>query len=131
MTANANTALYEELTRNAGVAALVGTRIYPRMIPQDAALPAIAYMLISNSPDYTQSGHSGLWPSRYQIICTAATHDGAHALAEAVRQALDGKRQLSTLQASCFVVNVFDRSEIGPEILENSVQVDVEILYRE
>jgi len=39
-------ALYAELAGNAGVAALVSTRIYPSVIPQDSALPAIAYQRI-------------------------------------------------------------------------------------
>jgi len=131
MTASIGTYIYEELTRNPAVAALVSTRIYPGMIPQDADLPAIAYQQISNPPTYSHSGNSGLWNARVQLICVAANYLAAHALSETVRLALDGKKNLSTLRAACFIANVFDRAEIGPEILENSVQIDVEISYQE
>lgn len=135
MSANVGEALYKELTTDAGVAALVSTRVYPRMIPQDASLPACAYQLISNVPEHSHSpGRSDFWRARYQITCTALTYDGASDLAEAVTQALDGFRGIlggMVSGSSCFVENVLDSSEMGPAVLENSVRVDVAIYYQE
>ena len=41
--------IYSKLTATAGVTALVSTRIYPVVMPQDAAFPAIVYS-VSNKP---------------------------------------------------------------------------------
>ena len=54
-----------------------------------------------------------------------------HQLADAVTGAMSGKKNLSSLRANIFVANEFDRSEIAPVFLENSVQIDFEISYQE
>lgn len=46
---NTGAYIYSKLSGTAGVTALVSTRIYPVLIPQNAALPAIAYS-VSNRP---------------------------------------------------------------------------------
>lgn len=46
---NAGTYLYAKLSATAGVTALVGTRIYPMLMPQEADYPAIVYS-VSNRP---------------------------------------------------------------------------------
>lgn len=39
--------LYSDLVGDAGVGALVGTRVYPNVLPEDVTLPAIAYRTVS------------------------------------------------------------------------------------
>ena len=46
---NAGNYIYAKLTATAGVTALVSTRIYPVLMPQEAAYPAIIYS-VSNRP---------------------------------------------------------------------------------
>lgn len=46
---NAGNYIYAKLTATAGVTALVSTRIYPVIMPQEAAFPAIVYS-VSNRP---------------------------------------------------------------------------------
>lgn len=82
--------IYAYLIANSGVFALVGTRIYPQVIPQDAEMPAMAYQRISGPRDHSHSGPSGLVVARMQLTCMAASYDGAKALGEAVRAAMDG-----------------------------------------
>ena len=48
MSAEAN--LYSALTARAALTALVGNRIFPDVIPEDCALPAIVYQRASTSP---------------------------------------------------------------------------------
>jgi hypothetical protein len=84
------TGLYSELTGDAGVSALVSTRIYPLQVPQDVAMPAVAYQQISGSPEYAHDGDSGLNWARFQFTCQAETYAGAKALAVAVKAALSG-----------------------------------------
>ena len=55
--------LYAHLVGSAGVTALVATRVYPLLVPQDATLPAIAYQRISGPRDHTHDGPSGVTPA--------------------------------------------------------------------
>lgn len=82
--------IYAHLIGNAGVAALVATRIYPLLVPQDAELPAMAYQRISGPRDHAHDGPSGLAMARMQLTFVAASYDGAKTLSEAVRAAMDG-----------------------------------------
>jgi len=82
--------LYDHLTNDAGVSALVGTRIYPLVVPQDVALPAIAYQRISGPRDHAHDGPSGLGRARMQFTFVGTSYSQAKSVAEAVRASLDG-----------------------------------------
>jgi hypothetical protein len=84
------TAIYSILTGNADVAALVFTQVYPNILPQNTALPAIVYQQVSGVRDYTSDGADGLVNSRYQLNCFANTYAKAKELFEAVRKAVSG-----------------------------------------
>lgn len=86
--------IYAFLIANSGVAALVGTRIYPLMIPQDADLPAVAYRRIDTPRHYSHDGYSGLARPRFQFDCVGSSYSSARALAAAVRVAFQGWRAL-------------------------------------
>lgn len=73
--------VHDALANDTAVAALVGTRIYPRILPQHPTYPAISYQRISGTP---QQGSTTLRTPRYQIDCWATTDVGAEALAVAV-----------------------------------------------
>jgi hypothetical protein len=79
------------LGSNAGVATMVGSRVYPQIVPQTADRPAIAYQRISAIPEYSHSGFSSLTRTRYQLTLEGNTHMEALSLALAVRRALAGK----------------------------------------
>lgn len=83
-------AIYYILTEDSGVSALIGTRVYPLVIPQNATLPTVVYQEISSVLTHQMRPMIGLTRARYQFWCWAATYTGADALAEAVRLALDG-----------------------------------------
>lgn len=59
--------IYNELKGAAGVLALVGTRIYPDVLPQDVTFPAIVYSRISAGKEHTQGKDSGLSETSIQI----------------------------------------------------------------
>jgi len=84
-------ALVYLLGNNAGVATMVGSRVYPQLVPQTADRPAIAYQRISHIPEYSHSGFSSLTKTRYQLTLEGNTHMEALSLALAVRRALAGK----------------------------------------
>lgn len=57
------------LAADAGVAALVGQRIYPDRLPAGATLPALTYSLVSEVPDpYVP----GVRQARVQVSCWSA-----------------------------------------------------------
>lgn len=82
--------LYSLLTGDAGVSALVSTRVYPLAVPQQVDLPAVAYQRISGPRLLAHDGPTGLAEARVQVTCHAATYIAAKGLADAVRAAVDG-----------------------------------------
>lgn len=127
-------ALYAHLAASAGVAALVSARIYPQTIPQDIALPAIAYQRISGVREYSHGGPSQLAHPRFQFTCQAATYAAAKSLANAVRAALSGYRGTmggagGVVVGGCFMVNEVDGFELPGET--NVVRLDIVIWHEE
>ena len=85
------TAIFTHLRRTQGVFDIVGNRIYPQKLPQDAQLPAVVYMMVSSLHVIAHGARgSGLATPRFQFSCLASTYPGAKLLAEQVRLALQG-----------------------------------------
>ena len=83
-------ALYTKLTQNAGVAALVGTRVYPNVLPTPATMPAIQYERVDNLYEWSLAGPDGYTDTRVQLTCHGITYSSAQAVRDAVRAALLG-----------------------------------------
>ncbi len=80
------TDVFDALTGDAGVSALVSTRVYPQKLPEDVTFPAIAYRYI-DSVDY-----AGLKAAvRMQIDIYAATYSAVKDIRDAVRTMVDGQ----------------------------------------
>lgn len=84
------TKIYTLLTGNATVTRLINTRIYPVVMPQDVALPAITYQRISAEKLTTLSGYTGLANPHIVITAWAAGYDDAKAIGAAVHAAMNG-----------------------------------------
>ena len=80
--------LITELEAAAPVTALVGTRIFPVILPQNTTLPAITYQVVTTVLMPTLDGESGLENALFQIDCWAAGYAAAKDLAATVRTAL-------------------------------------------
>lgn len=80
--------LYTALSGDAGLSALVGTRIYPVRVPQSPAYPLVSYMRVSNSHVNSLSGSSGLDNSRYQFDVYSDTYASANSVADAIIAAM-------------------------------------------
>ena len=87
---NVNAELFLQLTGYAGLAALVGTRIYRVTLPVDPTLPAVTFQRIDTPREYSHDGDSHLPHPRFQISCWATTQSVAEAVADQVRGALRG-----------------------------------------
>ena len=103
-------AVFDILTNDGTVAALVSTRVYPNVAPQDAALPLLVYQRLSANREYAHDGEAGYARARIQVTCMDDDFSGVKALVAAVRGALSGYRATVVGQKvfSSFLVNEFD-----------------------
>lgn len=86
-------ALVDFMLRDAGLAALVATRINWQARPQGDALPSISLQRVSGVRDYAMQGPTGLVESRVQVDCWGSTYASALAVARSVRDLLSGVRR--------------------------------------
>lgn len=71
---------------DAGISALVGSRVFSDYLPQGKSMPAIVYTVISATPAQTLSSTPSSFSSdRIQVDCYATSRSGANTLAESVR----------------------------------------------
>lgn len=124
-------ALYQCLLGHAGLAALVGNRIYPNRAPQNCAMPAVVYQQVSDRRTYAKDGYAGLaWPL-FQISCYAETYEQA----EAVRAQVEAALHACPSAFDVLVVETVrlegatDQYEDGPGL--HRVILQVRICYRE
>lgn len=99
MTIGAN--VFSLLSGNAGVTAIVGAppncRVYPKVIPERGQVPAVTYNVISGMPQSTFDAHAPADYERVQLTCWAMSYDGAVALRDAVRAAIEDRDAQITL----------------------------------
>lgn len=84
-------ALYKIVTTNAAATAVIGTRLYPLVIPYGVTLPAVAYQRISTSraAAHTTVSSRGLAEGLYQFSCVGTSYATAKSASSVVRGALD------------------------------------------
>lgn len=124
--------LYALCVADAAVAAAIGTRMYPLIIPQGEALPAIAYQRISARRIGAQDGPTGLARARIQLRIVGSSYATAKSTATAVRELLDGYKGVAggvTIE-SCWLDND-DDAEDGTVTTNRLVFQDYLIMYQE
>jgi hypothetical protein len=85
-------ALQSFLLDDSALTTLIGTRVWPIILPQKPVLPAVTYSEISAIRGHTMQGPDGLAFARMQIDSWAKSFKQARILADAVRARLDGFR---------------------------------------
>ncbi|MFA5162092.1 MAG: DUF3168 domain-containing protein [Elusimicrobiales bacterium] len=88
----AEQALFELLSHDAAVSAIVGDRVYPVRLPDEVMLPAMVYMKVSCIRYASHGGPSKLASSRFQLDCYSVDYLEAKRLALAAVSALHGKK---------------------------------------
>lgn len=87
--AEVEAAIFNLLSANAGVSALVASRIYPEILPQPPTYPALTYRRMSfESVEVLDGTAAGLDHPRIEVNSWATTYAGALTLNAAVRTAL-------------------------------------------
>jgi hypothetical protein len=108
--------LYTLLTSDATIGPIVGTRVYPILMGEGSALPAIVYTLTSGDCLSTLDGPAGLFQGHLEISCHAGGPAAqgfidACALAKAVKELLDcyqGTLTDGTVVQGMFCIDVRD-----------------------
>ena len=116
-------AIYTRLQAVAGLTALVGTRVYPRLMPQNPTYPAITYLLIASPRERAMGSDPGIVHSRWQFDVWDNDRDVVRDVTEQLRKALERYRGTFTDQQSqtqqwfdTFIDNV---QEPGPELVDD------------
>lgn len=123
--------LYAHLIAYAGLAALIGDRVYPLKAPQDAIYPLLNYQRISGPRVHSHNGPSGLAHPRFQLTAWASSLIEAKLVVAQARAAVDGfKGTMGDVDINgCFVVNEIDHYD--PETERHGTTIDVIIWHNE
>ena len=124
------------LVDDGGVAALVGSRVFPIQRPQGTALPAIVYQQISGVRNHNLAGPIGYVESRFQIVAWSATLEGARSLSDAVREAVDGYdgTSESVVIDHIFMLDEGDMPQLAAgnaELEMYGKRIDIEVVFQE
>jgi hypothetical protein len=118
--------LKTHLAADSGITALVSDRIYPMVVPQGAAMPALTFQHIGGQPMTNLAGGDGnLLNYRVQINCWSDTYLQAQALAELVRTRL--QTAASTFKA---VATLVPQDTFEPDPKRFGVYLDFSFWYR-
>ena len=109
---NVGQIIYGVLSAASGVTALVSTRIYPDMAPQNDTFPYIVFQKLQTKPTDTKEGVSKLDKILVQVDCYSNNYDNTHSLAAAVRTALD--RYTGTINGHVVDKIIFSNDSSGP-----------------
>lgn len=86
-------AVFAALTGAPALTALVASRVFPDVLPQEVEMPALRVTVISDVPESSLNGAqaSALANARVQVDAYAKTREQSREVAEAVKAAMDLK----------------------------------------
>jgi hypothetical protein len=115
-------AMITALKADADVAAIVGTRVYRKRLPDNPTFPAIAVSVVSDIDDDDTSTSEYAHAST-QCSCFATTDGPADALSKTVRKALHRKKNtlLTAGTDKIWVISVRDTGVVPDENTDISV----------
>jgi len=90
MTATIEGAIVAHLQADAGVSAIVGTKIHPFAGAEDFPRPKLTYWRVDTQRQFSNQGPTMTPRARFQLDAWADNYLTARQLLDAVRQALDG-----------------------------------------
>ena len=78
------------VTAAPAVSALIGSRLYPLLLPDAPVYPAATYQVISCVEEQTLDGPTGIFTARVQVDAWSPSYSETKATAAAIRGVLDG-----------------------------------------
>lgn len=82
-------ALRARLIADAAITAAIGTRVYPRNIPQDKPYPAVRYFVPTEIADRVLAGMTGRFTARVQFDVLGPSYSAAWNIARCIQKALE------------------------------------------
>ncbi len=118
---------------DAGVQAIIGTRFYPVLVPENPTYPCATYQTISNAPSYLLEGQPTLSSMRIQVDTWSggtkdATYLAAKQAQEAISEVLDlfkGTLPDGTRVAGIFVVGSRDLYEQDARVYRTTTDYQI------
>ena len=96
---------------------LVGNRVYAVVAPQDVISPYLVFTRISDVPDYTLEGASGLSVCRVQFTAVSGTYGSARAVIAQLGTVLSGFRGVMGGLSVSSVFKELETDSYDPEAL--------------
>lgn len=124
-------ALRTFLLAHAPISAIVAARVFPVVLPQGERAASIVYTRVSGFGDHHTEGASGLSRPRVQIDAYAPTHDAAVALADLIKERIDGYRGLMGAVRVQGVFFVDERENYQADVDLHRMSRDYLIFYAE
>jgi len=119
--------LFARLTSDAGMAALVATRVFPTVAPQDADRPYVVYDITADQEFTFHSGPSGLHSAQVSCRGYADTQPAAAALGSTMQAALSATTGWGTLSRGRVVAHEPEVSFVpDTETFQAEVVLDIE-----
>ena len=119
------------VTGNAAIKALIGLRLFPGVIPQDAKLPAAAYWTISTGREYSHDGQSSIASPVIGFTFDSHSIDEVRAVAAAVRRVLSGYHG-EVGSVKIFIITLQNEYEgYNPASEIHLVRQDYQIVWKE
>lgn len=112
--------------------AVVGTRIYPNRIPQNAAKPFIGYRRISTTNAHEMAGATGLTRPTFEFTVVASSYSTAKNASNLLRIHLDGYqglmqdvgvRSITKVSENDTHIAPTDGGDVGLHVVESDYQV--------
>ena len=84
--------LYELLTQDTGVSALVGSKVFHILAPKGTAIPFVVISRVATEDCYDMAGTAGLRSALFQFDCYGSDFYTSRSISLAVRQLLENYR---------------------------------------
>tara|TARA_Y100000310_G_scaffold239557_1_gene243183 strand:- start:1870 stop:2286 length:417 start_codon:yes stop_codon:yes gene_type:complete len=129
-------AIYEHLVEAAAISAVVGSRVYPNLLPNGTTYPALMYRPISSNRDQTHNAETGSFvKSRWEFNCYGASYTEATTLARAVRAELESYQGDLGANGKTYAVDNIEidgpRASYDQDVGTHKLQIDAMIQHRE
>lgn len=129
----ARKAVYALISADAGVTALVSTRIYPTVLPQDKTLPALVYQRISGvEPGQIDGQGRALVQGRIQVTALASEFGACAAILDAAREALLYQYgSIGGVEVVSIIRDIDGADDFDPDLQAYSQSMDFIVSYIE
>ena len=131
---NAEKVVYALLSADAGVTAIVSTRIYPSDLPQQIAVPAIVYRHVDtvDRPTIHGDGGSQLVQTRISVIAIANDYATVKSINEAVKDAMRYRfGSIAGVQVATITRDIAGPDLFDPDLERHEQGVDYLVVHND